>query len=72
MNTSKQETSHLADPGDERGNPGEDSGLLGGVTAPPIHKAGNALDIPSSVPPLAVQRPSRVPLEEKQKVCLVI
>ena len=57
----------MADPGDVGAHPGEDRGPLWGVAAPPVHKAGHSLDIPPPVPPLAAERPSRVPLERKTK-----
>jgi len=53
---------HLSDPGDERGHPGEDRGLQGGVAGPPVHEASHAFHVPLSVAALAVQRASGVAL----------
>ena len=57
---------HLTDPGDEGGHSGEHGGLLGGVAAAPVHKAGDSLDIPPPIGALTAQGPSRVPLERWQ------
>ncbi len=55
---------HLTDPGDERGHTGKDCGLLGGITAPSIHKTSHSLYIPLTISAFTVQWASRVTLED--------
>lgn len=55
---------HLADPVNVGGHPGEDRGLLEGVAAQPGAKADDAPHLPGTVLCLAVQRASRVPLHQ--------
>lgn len=55
---------HLTDPGDERGHTGKDRWPLSGVTASSIHKTSHSLYVPPTISALAVQRASRVALED--------
>lgn len=65
---SSEADTHLADPVDVGGHPGEDRGLLESVAAQPGAEADDAPHLPGAVLRLAVQRASRVPLHQAGQV----
>lgn len=65
---SSEADTHLADPVDVGGHPGEDRGLLESVAAQPGAEADDAPHLPGAVLRLAVQRASRVSLHQAGQV----